>query len=168
MITELKPTNLIAIEVPLDANNFKIAPEHLQRNWLEYPDKTGCTKIPVPLGEYNIVGEVISGFILFDCEKYVEKHFVENIDAHSFYAFKNYTSTSIHDYVFKKKEFSFRSLLKANNVYYINPIGKRPLEKDFVDVWDFVDEENKWEMFENMVVKGKLLIIEKINDTPAK
>ena len=61
MITHLTPS-LIGVTVPKHAKDFKIDNVvHLGYMYLQYPDKKGCIKTPLPQGNWSIVGEVEIG-----------------------------------------------------------------------------------------------------------
>ena len=166
MITEIKDTNLIAVEVPTDASDYRILNnillnfESVDTNLIFLHSK--CDKI---------LGETTKDKIGFDCEFYVEKYAWEDSpDYGEKYAYRDYVDGEETDnywdmYPFDVDEInkSFYSRLAANGIYFENPLGYPQFdiknESDFNEVADF---HTKWQSYEDKIVKGKLLIIEKI------
>lgn len=162
MITELKPTNLIAVEVAPDANGYTFG--HLVFGELIYPkDLFYNTKMNVwnvgneilPEGNYKILGEATKDKIGFDVEPYVENNGLGCYD--------NYKGVPDNRYTCLSKEESLYSLLEANGLYFVNPIDYKPsLISEGTGTMTTQDwQRNTWERFEADLVKGKLLILEK-------
>lgn len=158
MIVELKPTSLIATEVPIDADDF----EFHYRNYEPYVTyKTGMgtedfdiLRMSIPKGRYEILGEVTKDKIGFDVEPYV------NCISANLGLWENYNKVPNYlEYQTKSKEESFYSLLAANRLYFENPVDKIS-SKEFISL--SIDEFNsEWQSFEEKLIHGKLLILEK-------
>lgn len=119
---QLKPTNLIAVEVPEKAEqisltkfeehavlNYKIKDAKVPsgyQNWSENIGIEGFNKI---LKDCEILGEVAREGVQFDVEPYVE------IVNESLNLYKDYTAF-IGLFYYKTPQESFQSLLKVNNV----------------------------------------------------
>lgn len=167
MITELKPTNLIAVEVAPDASNYRFG-EHL-KSTLYWHDRNSGRNIYFPEGSYKILGEVTKDKIGFDVEPYVETFGVTRF---RWFGYKNYllTNSAYQDFTCKTKEELFYSLLEANGLYFENPEGEsypdRFAESDgTLQTLDW--HRNKWKEFEDKLIRGKLLILEKtLNNEP--
>lgn len=160
MITELKPTNLIAVEVPKYASDFFLIkpanyfhinyelPEYHSGVALFYNDFGGKCNYPTKI---KILGEVTKDKIGFDVEPYAEK------EMNGFY--KNYSwDGSGRYYGYLTPYDSFRSLLAINGLYFENPI--KVSGKHIVGTITKLAQD--WQSFEDKLIKGKLLILEKI------
>jgi hypothetical protein len=170
MITELKPTTLIAAEVAPDASNYrfgsKVLNEILFPNDLYYDTylniyHTG--NVIMPEGKYKIVGEVTKDNIGFDVEPYVDKYnngaYRDYKDNYPFYPDFNTPNICLTN------EESFYSLLAANGLYFENPLDwekKAYLFKGSENSWGQNDLD-RWQSFEDKLIKGKLLILERIS-----
>lgn len=132
---------LISVEVPVEAKDFKISPLEIGMNYLEYPDRTGCTKLPIPKGEYAIVGTVTKNTIDFEPEPYVEGNGMGCYNNYKGFPDNKFTELDPHD--------SFRSLLESKGLHF------RP----FKIYCGITKEWNEQEP----TVKGKIVIIKKVN-----
>ena len=170
MITELKPTNLIAVEVPIDSFGFYTTYEDKYTSlWLSEPKneyESPFGKVNEPYNyfpalfetsrskgapEIKILGEVTKDKIGFNVEPYAEK------EMNGFY--KNYSwDGSGKYYGYLTPYDSFRSLLAINGLYFENPI--KVSGKHIVGTISKLAQD--WQSFEDKLIKGKLLILEKI------
>jgi hypothetical protein len=146
MITQLSPTNLIAVEVPINSGFFM---KDKNPNVINYdPDvnteEGGWEFINLSF-KFNVLGEVTKDKIGFDVKPYSDKY-----------------NTGFYR---EHKEKSFYYLLAANGLYFENPEGElypyRFAESDgTLQTLDW--HRNKWKEFEDKLIKGKLLILEKL------
>jgi hypothetical protein len=149
MVTELKPTNLIAVEVAPDASNYRWG-HHVfgiivYPNDLCYDTSLNVWKegdIIVPEGNYKILGEVTKDKIGFDVKELGEVPL---------------SSKESHELLNSNDKIDFYKFLAANGLYFENPISEfeRPIATSIQDL------SNKWQSYENNLIKGKLLILEK-------
>lgn len=171
MITKLYPTDLIAVEVPIDATEVQVwnhgigfKAESIKR----LPDDTnGFFHLHTGLGRwsgYEILGEINKDEISFDIEPYVGKKQI---------GFRNYCNKN---YCLFNKNESFRSLLQSNGLYWVNPIEKEPSHLNYKHknqynelVWISESHKNKycdiydeWQEAESKLIKGKLIILKPI------
>lgn len=151
MITELKPTNLIAVEVAQDASNYRFESKiEVMYDTEDNIWQQGDFELP-PIISYKILGEVTKDKIGFDVEPYAEK------EMNGFY--KNYSwDGSGRYYGYLTPYDSFRSLLAINGLYFENPI--KVSGKHIVGTITKLAQD--WQSFEDKLIKGKLLILEKI------
>ena len=149
MITELKPTNLIAVEVPKDAKDFCVK-EHIVRNAIDSRDEYELNfqngnkeEYLILRYNYKIVGTVTKDKIGFDVEK--AKPFSGD-------KFFNHLKDV---YV----------LLAANGLYFENPVGY-PTEDEYEGKdWAaqaIIDDKAAWQSYEEKLIRGELLILEKL------
>lgn len=166
MITELKQTNLIAVDVAPDASNFEIlnSENYLDKNnipkgakgdlcYLTEQNVWHIGNVILPDGKFKILGTVIKDKIEFDVEPYVDK-----LNGGS-YADYEHGGNALKIRNLNKEE-SFYSLLAANGLYFENHIpdtkGLNPkMVKNFATMYQ------QWKSIEDKIVK-RLLIIEKI------
>jgi hypothetical protein len=168
MITELKPTNLIAVEVAVNTSNYSItkvgnyfhitydvpSPVGFKGSGgfaLFYNDFKGKKKYP---NELKLLGPVTKDKIGFDVEPYLER-----LNDGS-YADYEYGGNILKIRTLNRWE-SFYSLLAANGRYFENPM-KEPKDEDYPFYHNYLCAKERWQSFEDKLVKGKLLIIEKI------
>lgn len=170
MITELKQTNLIAVEVPKSAMKYILASYNnngYYSNDLYYATTESLFNnvcFPASESKIKILGEVTKDKIGFDFEPYVGKE-LKSVG----YVWMDYTLYDFEDtdkgnvvvyeekrpYKFDEAEDSFYSLLVANGLYFENPM----------DAWyTYTTEEDcdKWQQIEDNLIKGKILILEKL------
>lgn len=106
---QLKPTNLIAVEIPEGSDDFTWSTE---QDLHSYSDGN---EIDVYVGKTTgeILGEVTKEGIQFDVEPYMEEPsgYIEE----GYFGYKDYTLKE-WVYCLNNVEESFQSLLKANNV----------------------------------------------------
>ena len=108
-----------------------------------------------PNFDYHKIGEVTEDEISFDVEPYVEKkHFISLFDGKPNFHYKNYLFP--HYLCLDKKE-SFRSLLKASGLNWVNPFSNKckretPPSKDF-------EHLKQWQEAESKRIKGKLIFL---------
>jgi len=161
MITELKQTNLIAVDVAPDASNFEIlnSENYLDKNnipkgakgdlcYLTEQNVWHIGNVILPDGKFKILGTVIKDKIEFDVEPYVDK-----LNGGS-YADYEHGGNALKIRNLNKEE-SFYSLLAANGLYFENPM----------DAWyTYTTKEDcdKWQSLEDNIITGKLLILEKL------
>lgn len=161
-MTQLKPhKDTYVIPVPLDANNcFIDTINHL--NIVDGNFETvGVDHIPLPPGNWQILGEVSKDSISFDVSNLVENDGSNFLD---YIPFRGH----LWNY-FDNQNDSFYSLLAANGVYFVNPMAK-PKEDDYMPNDDFTKKQqdnywqayNHWQSFEDKLVE-KVLIIQKVN-----
>ena len=113
---KLLPTDLIAVEVPEDAGDFKVCkgPNY----WVSWLHNYELTKlgnslaefgplIELPKGNYSILGTVIKDDISFDFEPYLLSDKVEGL----YYKYGN------GRYGIKEKKAAFYALLKENGLF---------------------------------------------------
>lgn len=106
---QLKPTNLIAVEVPEDAINSRFYIEGTL--FVDTPDKRAIIVDNFSGGNYSILGEVTKEGIQFDVKPYVKKMRFSFSDRYIDYLPYVYSPNN-----FKTPQESFQSLLQANNV----------------------------------------------------
>lgn len=163
MKKELKPTNLIAVEVPKSAMKYILASYNnngYYSNDLYYATTESLFNnvcFPASESKIKILGEVTKDKIGFDVEPYVEK-----LNGGSYADYEH--GGNVLKIRSLNKEESFYSLLAANGLYFENPEGKsypyRFAESDgTLQTLDW--HRNKWKEFEESLIKGKLLILEK-------
>lgn len=132
---QLKPTNLIAVEVPEKAEqlsltkykehavlNYRIKDDKTPQGYQNWSENIGIDGVNVVLKECEILGEVTKEGIQFDVEPYMEEPsgYVEE----GYFGYKDYTLKG-WVYCLNNPKESFQSLLKANNVKI--PEGKKLL-----------------------------------------
>lgn len=155
---EIKPSGLFYVPVPMDAFNIIIAPT-IPDYVLSYNTKSKIewTCEILPKGKWELIGSVTADHIDFDPEPYVEA--VGDDD------YKDYTH---HLNVFADENDSFRSLLTANDVHFVNPYGEtEPKMEYYLGSQEILAEENrnkrqKWQQAESKLVE-KTLILKPIN-----
>lgn len=115
-MTKLNPTNLFAVEVPMDANNYIT---YLSTHGIWYYSKISTSysglafhKFDKSIGEYKILGEATKHEITFDPESYVERYTNEH-NQRKFIDYKKKT-VLFEKYVYYSEQDSFRSLLQSN------------------------------------------------------
>ena len=161
MITELKPTNLIAVEVKTNACNYRIVRKSLFFNETDEP------AVPRTLELQNnckILGEVTKDKIGFDVEPYVDSYEWEDSTTDGLkLAYRDYKDGKETDdywdmYPFDEPRESFYSLLAANGLYFENPV--KVSGKHIVGTINKLTHD--WQYFEEKLIRGKLLILEKL------
>lgn len=152
MITELKPTNLIAVEVAPDASKYELERANISVDLLYSTNLNIWQQGSVILkqGNYKILGEVTKDKIGFDVEKLGEVPL---------------SSKEANELLNSNDKINFWKLLAANGLYFENPEGEsypyRFAESDgTLQTLDW--HRNKWKEFEDKLIKGKLLILEKL------
>lgn len=105
MITPIITTlgEFLAVRLPEGADKCKVSELYLGYQWLEYPDRTGCTKIPLPPGSWEILD--------FASKLTEEQCGSINPDAGKLSGFTT------------NKE-NFVALLKSHGIYLVNPLGE--------------------------------------------
>lgn len=149
---------LFAIEVPIDANCtidnngfFNILIEKSTSNF---------ESTFLPKGNYKILGtaQLTNGQVVFDfdVEPFMEIYSPGGIKIKAYTDFMNIGLWK------KTPQESFISLLESKDIYFVNPLGEKPIVYNGEN-FDFkkVNIRRKWKIAESKVVKGKLLIIEK-------
>ena len=169
---QITPT-IIGVVVPSDAYNFEIRESFLAPNELSdvlYRRSnidTNCLLSgipPIEFGKYKIHGTSTLPELEFDFEvdeSWVEKKWLDKTES---YVYLDYTSINKNQYFimstdFDNKEKSFRTRIQKAiydaGLLLINPID--------IKGQTFSNEhQNKWQESESKVIRGKLLIIEKI------
>ena len=131
-MTQIPNSNLYIEVVPIEAYNIKT--DNFLGNNIQYdlPYVIIRYKINLPdENQFEIVGTVTETEIDFDCEPYVEMEFD---------TYRDYThDEEIGSYVLNTSQDSFRSLLKANGFYWVNPLGKKPSKaQSLVGAWELL------------------------------
>lgn len=114
-------TNIIAVEVPLDATNINVWNHGIgfkaKRIERDPDDSNGYFHLHTGLGRWRdfvILGEATENEISFDIDPYVEKkHFTSLFDGKTKFHYKNYVNPD--SFCLGKKE-SFYSLLQASGL----------------------------------------------------
>lgn len=175
-MTQLTPTTLFSVEVPLDAKDFKIVDLSKSRKAISYTiDEYGgySSSFRDILNEnFEILGEVTKDKITFDVEPYVKS--IPSIlgSGHRDYfdycfVKDNITKTS---YRFTDKNQSFYILLQSKDIYFENPFGKLESCCSGQDCGCMgmpinISSKEEWEEYqeaESKVIKGKLVILKPI------
>ncbi|MCA9496038.1 MAG: hypothetical protein KC589_03785 [Nanoarchaeota archaeon] len=121
---QLKPTNLIAVEVPEDAINSRFYIEGTL--FVDTPDKRAIIVDNFSGSSYSILGEITKEGIQFDVEPYIGIHIVNKTKYYyNYLPFEGMDFRDIIDNSFKTSQKSFQSLLEANNIEI--PEGKKLL-----------------------------------------
>lgn len=165
----LKPTALIAVPVPEDAENFDVEIVNTNK-WLQYSMPYGkLSEIILEDCNLKILGTVTADTIDFEVEPYVK----ETIDLPEYkYGGEIHPKETYWDYEIKMycgsidgAEKSFRSLLTANDVLFENPHGEKPKADDYsyedyytTDKFDLALEQ--WQTAQSKV-NSKYVILEK-------
>jgi len=150
----LTPTNIIALEVPKDSEDFKIIVYADNKKALLFiVNQPGYYETGyINLGELDleILGEFTDTEFSFDVEL-PNKNFVGRT------VYKNFNNPESG--FFETKEESFRSLLRFNEIYFKNPIGKTPnILRDSENSWTS-EQYKEWQSYESKLIKGKLIIL---------
>lgn len=165
---ELKDSGLIAIEVPDISYNHYVEVDMDGLTWyigFLFKDENGQVDGDhiIINGNYDVVGWCTADDISFDPEPFIEK---EKESQESAIIYKDYVGQY---WGHSKKESSFRSLLTANGVLFVNPYGEKPSYSDFQPVvvnrfnaTCFSDAMRQWQQAESQLVK-KVLILKPIN-----
>jgi len=166
--------NIYAVVVPKDSIQYKVetldADEDYEAMTVLIFDNLDY--IQLPLGKYELLGEVTADEITFDCEPYVEKnHFVSMFDGKETHNYKNYLYPN---YMCLDAKESLYSLLQSKEIYFVNPIEKPNGEDYYYDSQVSFDEVEtnydlesyksdlaKWQEYESKVVE-KVIIIKKV------
>lgn len=141
---ELKPTDLMAVVVPLGTESIYQQSTHTIRYYVD--GKLTLYSIGKPI-EY--LGCITKDHIDFDVEanEYLTEYFKENYFPYGFT---------------KCNEDCFRSLLSSNGLYFVNNYGNEPDREDYGGTPEAEDafEEHyaEWQQAESNIVQ-KLLII---------
>lgn len=154
--------NLYSVEVPSDAKKLiKIKYDFNGNYMLESICDKFKLKIPF---DFKILGEVSKDEISFDVEPYVEI-FNKGLA-------KRYVDYMRKWLLYRTPKESFRSLLQSKGIYFENPIQKPDVtclrnEEGFCQcgeesVRDCRDLKWKWQESQKKVIKGKLIILEKL------
>lgn len=160
--TKLLHTDIIAVEVPGDANGFEngyFQEESDIKDSLDFfEDKETNHSTSILIGfEFELLGEATETEISFDVESYVEK-----TDNPYWIGLGLIWIDYINDQnCFKTAKESFYSLLQASGLYWINPLGK----DDFTDGEGLVLDEiahKQWQEYESKVIKGKLIFLKPV------
>lgn len=166
MITELKPTNLIAVEFPSESGFFSV---DMWSKWMISYDPDLNTE-EGNFGYFNvgykfkIIGEVTKDRIGF-----------KQNDLPTTLLCKQQADELLNH----NDKIDFYKLLEANGLYFANIYGEEPNHIDYkyekykgefhfksdFDKNVYVDKYEAWQSFEDKVIKGKLLIIQKIENT---
>lgn len=145
---KLLPTNLIAVEVPKESTNLSIGSEGF---CLYFTHELKLKHIDLSFGKLELLGEATEDEISFDVEPYVDK-------------FKNKYVDYLHNWLlFSGKNESFRSLLKASGLNWVNEYQN---EWDKLCTWghgDFSkDGKTSSALYfeaESKRIKGKLIFL---------
>lgn len=167
LLTHLKPTELFAIEVPVDACKEVV----INHDLVYYLDIHPIYEtIPLPTGKWEILGIVTKDKISFDVEPYVKKGGLGTYKDYS-YVDKELDEVGLFNALiqmrFKTPQESFYSLLAANGLYFINPLVEPQRSPEYYSTltWQQEDKADKdlreWQQAEDNLVK-KLLILKKI------
>jgi hypothetical protein len=153
---QLQPTKLWVLGIPKEINEHK---EH-DSGYLEINGSI-ATPLVYLKDKFKILGTATKDEISFDVEPYVDKtEFTSLFDGSQKINYKNYfypNYPALHKYD------SFDSLLKANELYFENLFGLKPINDDYPgSLYDFKDALDIWNEAEQKVIKGKLLILEEI------
>lgn len=128
---QLKPTNLIAVEVPEKNRKYNIwwvnPTELLTGSWLINIDyQTNVILSENKSDVFKILGEVTKEGVQFDGEPYIGIHIVNKTKYYyNYLPFEGMDFRDIIDNSFKTSQESFQSLLQANNIEI--PEGKKLL-----------------------------------------
>jgi len=142
----LTPTNLIAVEVQKDATDIRI---NEFGTFIFYQDN-GKRAYHLDFFASEIIGEVTDTEISFDVEL-PNKNFVGRT------VYKDFNNPESG--FFETKEKSFRSLLRFNEIYFKNPMGKTPnILRDSENSWTS-EQYKEWQSYESKLIKGKLIIL---------
>ena len=151
---ELKPSGLIAIEVPEHAMGaVTYQSEYSDKYVLRWIDDI-INIVDLPKGKWELIGSVTAEHIDFDVEP--------NVEAVGDDDYKDYTH---HLNVFADENDSFRSLLTANDVHFVNPYGEKEPSYNLIDYGvapgaysRYAQERVKWQQAESKLVE-KILIL---------
>lgn len=147
-MTELTP-KLFAIEVPnhIASESIFIDENNLLDSWNPHY-KGGCQ---LPEGQWKLIGTIDKDGMDFDCKTFV--HWFATEIGNIYY--KDYR-INVNGYPFSNPADAFRSLLASKNLHWENPICKSfPKGAEIATKYE-------WEKCENALIKGKLVIIEKL------
>ncbi len=163
--TQLLPTDLIAVEVPKDANYTT------HNNRLEFISQEkgiGCIFLSqTTKDKFRSLGEVTADSISFDVEDYIDYDVIADLMP----VFRNYITKDL-DIFNLSEEQSFRSLLQSNGLYFVNliekpkkyvPISSNPTEELRINAEEcYSNDLAEWQESERKVIKGKLVILKKL------
>jgi hypothetical protein len=157
----------LVVDVPEGSENIKMSEDHIGRSWLEYPNSYGCEKIPLPVGNYEIIG-LHPGITEEQAAGIVEKM------SNEFYiGYKDYRKEIS---AFHSALESLDSLLEANRIYTVNPIqdpkkqiGKYydpPFDGEFIPspysgtmlMNKYREDIEKWQAAEDRTSKLKIIL----------
>lgn len=154
--TKLLNTDIIAVEVPRNTKNVTLGSLGLA---LYFRQKGEIKHINLPFENLELLGESTEDEISFDVEPYVEKMYFD-VDGRKIAYFKDYNPLKklLHDiYCFTDKNQSFKSLLQASGLNWVNPFSNKckretPPSKDF-------EHLKQWQEAESKKLKGKLIFL---------
>lgn len=161
----LNPTNLIAVPVPEDSENFEMA-KRIKDNCILFNVGTISHYENIGFQQFDlkILGTVTKDIIDFDVEPYVK----ETIDLPEYkYGGEVHPKETYWDYEIKMycgsietADDSFRSLLSANEAYFDNQYGKEPQ----ITTDTALTEIEKYHVWQNaqLKVNKKYVILHKI------
>lgn len=178
--TKLLPTDLIAVEVPKDATQIQVWNHGIgfkaESIKSRAEDTNGFFHLHTGLGRwygFKILGEVTEDSISFDVEPYVEKITIND----QVRRYPNYCINSVTTGRFSlwSSSYSFRSLLQANGLSWVNEIEKPNKEyyifeehpelvgnpKEY-DNEAYENDLQEWQEAEIKKLKGKLIILKEI------
>ncbi len=161
-LTHLLPTNLYAVEIPEEANEFKFHNYNVSGLFVEQTDskELNAWKCQLEkLNKYQILGTVTKDSISFDTEDLVEKHPNIGYRDYNISIFKHAENWTKNWIMYSANE-SFYSLLANYGIYFTNPLGEMP---------DVEQPHNSryiaWEQAENKLVKKVLILKETLKTT---
>ena len=148
-LTKLLNTDIIAVEVPAET---KVCDCDFICGY--------CKELfnLDPNFDYQKLGEATEDEISFDVEPYVEKkYFISLFDGKPNFYYKNYL---FPHYSCLDSNESFRSLLQASGLNWVNPFSNKckretPPSKDF-------EHLKQWQEAESKRIKGKLIFLKPI------
>ena len=159
MIKQLSPTNLFSVEVAPDASNYRFGDyvfgEKIYPNDLCYDTEENVWNLGNAIlheGNYKILGEVIKDKRGFDISKLKEVAL---------------TIQESNSLLGKNDKIDFYKLLADNGLYFVNNHYKPEDVLLSIEYMPFDSPlahtmRKEWQLFEDKLIKGKLLIIEKI------
>jgi len=162
--------NLYSVEVPSDATQWKI--DTLKEDE-EFEEMTilmfdNLEYIKLPSSDFKILGEVTKDKINFPTAEFLRKVIEKQKD---FYKGEIIDIEDVTYYNYQNKKFDiehqsdgFRSLLQSKEIYFENTIEKPKIKtiSDRDSVSDNMLKFQQWQESENKVIKGKLIILEKL------
>lgn len=150
-MTELTP-KLFAIEVPIEAEDVRIHndPVGICLPSISYLKNSNFCIDKLPKGQWKIIGLIDKDGMDFS----VSENFIPELILAS-------KSGNLLD-TKEKREQVVRSLLASKGQHWVNPLGERPNMADYDNQSLGYLDLAAWQAAENALIKGKLIIVEKL------